>query len=265
MESKVATITPEEAKGWLTHANGNNRKLMEGYISYLAKEMKEGHWRLTHQGIAFDSQGNLVDGQHRLAAIVKSNKSVKMLVTTDLPIGRFPIIDRGVSRSISVLTNLPNSLTEIYGLLYIMTTTGPGRLSPDTILSLHEKLGVYSGELLNCCGTKTRFFSSAPIKAAAVIALGVGENNDYVLNTYRNLVLQNLESLPLVALSLVRQYNRGVIQTSGGQYGRKEIYAKARHLFTGKNKNMVNIRLSSVQIGGYIREAKDIVESLLDF
>jgi len=265
MESKVITITPEMAREWLTHLNGNNRPPIKSYISYLAQEMKAGNWRLTHQGIAFDSQGNLVDGQHRLYAIGVANKAIKMLVTTDLPIGRFSIIDRGVSRSISVLTNLPNWLTEIYGLLFIMTTTGPGRLSPDVILSLHEKLGMHTEALRNCCSTKTRFFSSAPIKASAIIALEYGENEDYVLNTYRNLVLQNLESLPRIALSLVRQYNRGRIQTSGGQYMRKEIYAKARHLFTEKNKNIMNIRLSLTQVEGYIHEAKVIVESLLDF
>ncbi len=264
MENKVMVVTPASAKEWLEHTNGKNRLLSKQYVSYLAQEMEAGNWRLTHQGIAFDSQGNLVDGQHRLAAIVKANKSVEMLVTTGLPDGRFPIIDRGVVRSVSVVTNLPSWFTEIYGLLLSMVTTGPVRQSPDDICSLHEKLGIYSETLRNCCGTATKFFSSAPIRAAAVIALEVGENEVYVLNTYRNLVLQNLEILPHIALSLVRQYNRGLIQTGGGQYIRKEIYAKARHLFTEKNRNMMIIRMSPVQIERCIYEAKAIVESSVD-
>ena len=38
----------------------------------------------THQGIAFDENGVLQDGQHRLCAIVSANKPVDMMVTSGL-------------------------------------------------------------------------------------------------------------------------------------------------------------------------------------
>jgi hypothetical protein len=43
-----------------------------------AEAMRRGDWRLTHQGIAFDASGALVDGQHRLAAIVEADVPVEI-------------------------------------------------------------------------------------------------------------------------------------------------------------------------------------------
>jgi hypothetical protein len=47
--------------------------------------MKRGYWALNHQPIAFDEEGNLLDGQHRLAAIVRSGKTIRMLVARNVP------------------------------------------------------------------------------------------------------------------------------------------------------------------------------------
>lgn len=81
MESKVMTITPEMAKKWLILNDPKNRKLnLEAVRSY-ARVMRGGGWNLTHQGIAFDTDGILIDGQTRLNAIVQANVPVDMLVT----------------------------------------------------------------------------------------------------------------------------------------------------------------------------------------
>ena len=46
--------------------------------------IQAGDFYLTHQGVAFDEEGRLHDGQHRLAAIVAANTLVSMLVTRGL-------------------------------------------------------------------------------------------------------------------------------------------------------------------------------------
>jgi hypothetical protein len=79
----VETITPKLATKWL-EANTHNRPLAQQHADFLAREMKAGAWRLTNQGIAFDYNGVLIDGQHRLWAIVLSETSVRMNVTRGL-------------------------------------------------------------------------------------------------------------------------------------------------------------------------------------
>jgi hypothetical protein len=54
---------------------------------------------VTHQGIAFSSSGALVDGQHRLAAIVEAGIPVEVMVFTDVADGSFDVLDTGKRRN----------------------------------------------------------------------------------------------------------------------------------------------------------------------
>jgi len=83
MELQVIEITPEMAKKMLRF-NTCNRSLSKKAVTKYAGMMKLGEWHLSHQAIAFteDETGNLilVDGQHRLAAVVQSEIPVKFSV-----------------------------------------------------------------------------------------------------------------------------------------------------------------------------------------
>src|SRR6185503_17546608 len=61
--------------------------------------MRRGEWMVTHQGIAFDTRGVLVDGQHRLAAIIEADVPVELTVFTDVGEGTFDVLDIGKRRS----------------------------------------------------------------------------------------------------------------------------------------------------------------------
>jgi len=76
----MQNITPQLATSYLS-TNHGNRVLRERLVLQYATDMEAGRWRLTHQGIAFDEHGVLLDGQHRLEAIVLSGCTVPMLVT----------------------------------------------------------------------------------------------------------------------------------------------------------------------------------------
>lgn len=79
MEIQIFNVTPEIAGSWLKK-NTINRKVRPSIVSKYAKDLSSGSWSMTHQGVAFDKNGNLADGQHRLMAIVKSGISVNMVV-----------------------------------------------------------------------------------------------------------------------------------------------------------------------------------------
>ena len=80
MHSQVVIVTPEMAKQWLDQ-NTFNRPISHGRVSRYASDMANGYWKLNHQGIGFDNQGVLADGQHRLKAVIQCGKSIKMMVT----------------------------------------------------------------------------------------------------------------------------------------------------------------------------------------
>ncbi len=84
----------------LLERNVHNRKISEKVILKYISEIKAGEWRLTPGGIGFDDKGRLVDGQHRLHAIVRSNEPVPMLITIGLPSASQEKVDRQRRRTL---------------------------------------------------------------------------------------------------------------------------------------------------------------------
>ncbi|RSM66254.1 hypothetical protein DMH03_03765 [Amycolatopsis sp. WAC 01376] len=91
IDPKIAT----EILRW----NEGNRKLDRDTVELYAQAMKRGEWQLSHQGIAIDIDGVLLDGQHRLAAVVRSGVSVLMLVVRGVDRSTFSVVDTGKRRS----------------------------------------------------------------------------------------------------------------------------------------------------------------------
>jgi hypothetical protein len=85
------------AKTWL--AKNRNRNKRASTVFYYVGLILRGQWHLHHQGVAFDVEGWLRDGQHRLTAILDSGTSVWMLVTINLSEMAVLVLDTQAKRS----------------------------------------------------------------------------------------------------------------------------------------------------------------------
>lgn len=84
MKIGIKTFTPEIASDILANHNGQNiRKIRRSVAEKYARDMASGAWKYTWDCIAFDKDGNLLNGQHRMQAIVMSGCTVDMLVIYD--------------------------------------------------------------------------------------------------------------------------------------------------------------------------------------
>jgi hypothetical protein len=101
-------VTPALAETWLS-MNKGNRKLREFRVRRYAHEMAKGEWLPSCQGIGFSIEGRLIDGQHRLAAVVRSGVTVPMLVVPSLAEELLDRVDVGANRSLGDLVELGNS------------------------------------------------------------------------------------------------------------------------------------------------------------
>ncbi len=97
--STFERIDPDTAKTWLDEHNQRNRPVSKAHVRLLAADLAAGRWRTTHQGIAFDRDGQLVDGQHRLWAIVESGVSAVLQVTRGVDPMAFEVIDQHRKRT----------------------------------------------------------------------------------------------------------------------------------------------------------------------
>jgi len=82
--NEIVEVTPALAAAWLDQ-NENNRPVNWNYVAQLARDMKAGRFPCTHQGIAFDTSGRLIDGQHRLWAVLEADIPVRIRVFRNEP------------------------------------------------------------------------------------------------------------------------------------------------------------------------------------
>lgn len=98
MKAEVITITPILAKDFLSK-NTSNRLVHKGTVSLYASIMERGQWKLNGEGIVLDTNGNLLNGQHRLSAVIKCNKNIDFLVVSGVGSDSYTTFDTGKKRS----------------------------------------------------------------------------------------------------------------------------------------------------------------------
>ena len=107
LDTKVRTITPEQAQRWITRHETlakrdpakRNRRLKKSLIYRYAADMAADRWHLNGETLKIGSDGRIIDGQHRLAACVKSDHSFRTLVVENVDDESFKTIDVGKVRT----------------------------------------------------------------------------------------------------------------------------------------------------------------------
>lgn len=100
IEYQRLDIPPETSQLWVTKYNTNNRKVRPKRVAQIAEDMRLGKFVVNGDPIRFDSNGNLMDGQHRLLAAVRAGYTFKdQLVIFGLPPEASETIDCGAART----------------------------------------------------------------------------------------------------------------------------------------------------------------------
>ena len=93
------SITPEMAAEMLESNTENFRNISDSRVTTMSKDMSDGNWELNGETIKVHADGKVLDGQHRLWAIVKSGVTIQALVVQGLHC-EGKSIDRGQSRTV---------------------------------------------------------------------------------------------------------------------------------------------------------------------
>lgn len=219
IRTEYMDVNPIMAKTFL-ESNTINRKLRVETVKQLADVIKRGEWVTTHQGISVSRNGNLLDGQHRLQAIVESGATVKMAVTFNQNEDSFKVIDCGLSRSLHERTNLNPRFVEIASFIERRLFGARGKITAESCLRIYNEHKYVIDLLHEYCPTMTKNVTVAAMRTAA--CLMIYKNKNYTLNTYRNLVLGNIDELSDIA-----------------KYFLKQVYVG--HLALGKSGNISDV------------------------
>lgn len=101
----VITITPALAKE-LLRRNTHNRKLRERAVGDYARDIAAGHWSLNGEAIKIATNGDVLDGQHRLHALIQAETAVDMFVVIGLDPAAQETMDSGRKRTTADVLSL---------------------------------------------------------------------------------------------------------------------------------------------------------------
>lgn len=96
---RIEEVTPEIASKWLLRNTGN-RHVRQGHLEGLVRTMEGGSWAFNGDSVCFDVEGVLIDGQHRLMAVVRSGVPIWVVVVRGLQAHSQDTIDLGAEREV---------------------------------------------------------------------------------------------------------------------------------------------------------------------
>jgi hypothetical protein len=167
----VEEVTPEVAQSYLATNMANNRAVRPGWVSELCSIILTGQWDVQHTGIAFDVTGKLIDGQHRLLAIIRTGLAVRMNVTRGVAVRVATSCDGGKIRN-------PADVLRISGYKYSNSTfaavlrqmvggmSGPQNVSKSEILACAQRHGEAAAFGTALFPQKVKHVGIAPVRAA---------------------------------------------------------------------------------------------------
>jgi hypothetical protein len=231
-QTLIETITPRIASSYLEF-NNNNRPLRKAHIRSLAFDMMNGDWQVTHQGIAFDTTGRLIDGQHRLHAIIEAGVPIQMLVTRGCSASSFSILDRGANRSPSDILGWPKKITEVI-MLAVRIASGTNPTVSRIKLMEQSRLVENCQILLHHCQTCRSTMSSSGVKLAACVQMTEQKDHQFVISQYRALISQQYNDMTKCSQS----FNR---QARDKHMPREELFCRAMFVFDNLEVNRPHI------------------------
>lgn len=98
--TEVTEVTPEMATILLEH-NPHNRALADAVVNMISKDIVAGRFILNGETIVIADDGNIIDGQFRLNAVIKADEPVVSVMVFGLPYDVRMTADQGRARSVA--------------------------------------------------------------------------------------------------------------------------------------------------------------------
>lgn len=96
---KVVDVDPRMANQWLEGNHKKQRSLSQKKVNTYAASMENGDWQFTGEPLIFDTNGDLINGQHRLMAVIRSGCTIPFMVISGVDEKSYNYIDIGKKRS----------------------------------------------------------------------------------------------------------------------------------------------------------------------
>jgi hypothetical protein len=254
----VRTVTPELAKA-LLEKNHGNRNLRSHTAARYAAIMKAGNWIAAPEPIVLGKSGRVLNGQHRLSAVIMADVSATFCFITGVEEEAFKVIDRGMTRSTADALSIPRNLVEVSKVVLSLMDR---IVSDDQVEVLCAVMREPNEAIEAACSSRRAIISTAPMRSAAVIRLLMGDDPEYVTSLYRNMVLGHFNDLPPVGHAMMSAIVGGRI-TAGGLTATRNNFARGFFLFDPANRDKSRIAAGKSAVDSRIETMSGIIHAVL--
>jgi hypothetical protein len=220
-------IPPDLAKSIMAHNNISNRNISLKNVAHLAAQIRNGSWYENPQPVVFSVCGRLLNGQHRLQAIVQADMPAKMAIVLDADPATYEVMDTGNKRSLADVSGIHRETAACIRLLVEIGESKRTSVAEAKQYARQIQYAERDGGIL--CIQNSRV--SCPVRAAYVASwLTNHHNRDYCQNSLRFL-LSNEGTAPPIHLTFFRSLDRERKAYNRGNKGRRDFFNAALNLF----------------------------------
>lgn len=253
-QTLIGIITPELANELLKLNMENNRGISQATVNKYAREMGEGQW-LISDPIKFSIGGELVDGQHRLSAVIKSGTPQTFVIILGYPKESAEVLDQGKKRSAVDIAcirgdSLARTDISIMRIIYDMANnpTGNGHVPVLPARNVASLCAIYKARLdfAGSYSGKKNAIRYAPV-LAVVFAAYPYENHQRLLEFlecwHSGVVVKGTGDNAAIAL----RNTLNNVARNGGRTARMDAYAKTQSALKSflYNKSREHVRGTS--------------------
>ncbi len=249
MDTQVVLVTPELAEQYLL-AHVKNRPLRRKHVDDIAAAITRGEWIPSHLGVAFDTRGHLIDGRHRLHAIIKAGIPVALNVSFNCAPESYKIIDTNLRRQMSDIIGRSTAYAASLRLFHQLDTNS---WSGHNITATQiEETSVWAAPLLDrvfdASNSMRRGLTSAATIVGVAIRAAISSDPDEVCKAYRDYVLMNFDEMAPAVQTLIRQITAKKI--SSREAGKVVLVKSFRAFDPAREVSSITVKDIDSQITG---------------
>jgi len=258
-KAQFMQVTPDMAREWFQLSGGNPRGFRKHWAQYLADALKRGEWLLTHQGVAISESGVLIDGQHRIWAIMNTGISATLLVVTGVPDESALVIDRGLKRTYADVIGISKDEAELPAIAarYLFATQSPSPqqvkcMADAGMIAIHEKIhSAYAG--------KVKTFTAAPMRLAVAYMLMKGHDEKFVLGQYKALASESINDMTPTTRLFYKLAKDGKVNV----HNYDETIVRAIRCFDPTETNLKKLYATDEQKAALRNDMRDALAALI--
>ena len=263
---EIKIITPEFAER-LLERNTSNRNLRRDHVNTLARDMIEGAWRLNNDAICIAHDGTLLNGQHRLNAIIKADKPIKMLVAEGFSPETYKVLDGGAKRSVADQLHITNELAAAIKLAFNFSL---GRYFQNGIKPNHQDIETLIesefGKVYDMLPRSIKTISPTSVRVAAIAAILKGVDPAHVILEINSLTTLDFEYISRGGHAILRSIRYPTSMFADVSSGRARVLKTAymfKH-FQQLDRDVQVVRMSDRQAQELLKEMGAMFKEFFD-